>query len=375
MPEKQVALNLVECQEIARLLLPVAPYEYIAGGAGDTVTVNANRQAFERWVIVPRVLRGITSVDLSTTVAGQPVSLPVLFAPVAFQRLATDEGELAAAAAAKQAGTVYCLSTLATQSMEDVSRRAGPWWFQLYCYADREITRDLIHRAKAAGAGAILVTVDTPLLGRREADERNAFGLPLGLEMTNLLKYIQSRLPEDSSGSSLSTYVSQLWHSSLTWDDIEWIIAEAGIPVGVKGVLAPEDGRLAVEHGASIVVVSNHGGRQLDHSIATLDALPGVAEAVAGKAEVLLDGGVRRGTDVIKAIALGAKAVLIGRPYVWGLAMDGQAGASRVIEMLRAELLLDMHLCGCGSVGDIGQDLLFPAGTTSAPSLGGIALP
>jgi len=356
---------VTEYEELARSLLPPMYFDYIAGGAADGATLQANRRAFERWVIVPRVLRGIEAVDLSTTVQGQVVSMPFLLAPVGFQRLVSDRGELASAAAAKQAGTIFTLSTASTVTMEDVAEEAGRWWFQLYCYTDRAITRDLIQRAEAAGAGALLVTVDTPVLGRREADERNGFSLPEGLGLANLMESVHRQMPKDTSGSDLAAYVTGMWNHALSWDDFDWIRAQTKLPVGVKGVLAPEDARIAVEHGASMVVVSNHGGRQLDHSIATLDALPGVVEAVGGRCEVLLDGGIRRGTNAIKALALGAKAVMIGRPYLWGLAHDGEDGVLRVLELLRAELQLDLHLCGCSRLSEIKADLLAAAAIPS----------
>lgn len=361
METSPAVLNLLECEEAARSLLPQMYYDYISGGAGDHVALRGNRAAYEKWRIVYRVLRGIASVDLTTRVVNHDLSMPVLMSPVAFQRLASDEGEVASAAAAKSAGTIFTLSTLSTRTIEDVGEAAGMWWFQLYYYAEREISSDLIQRAKAAGASAILVTVDTPLLGRREADERNNFALPRGVELVNLLESARRTVASSESGSQLASYVGGMWHPSLSWSDIEWVASQTKLPVGIKGVVAPEDARLAIDHGVKIVVVSNHGGRQLDHAIASLDALPDIAEAAEGKLEILLDGGVRRGTDVIKALALGAKAVMIGRPYVYGLAMDGQAGVERVLEMLKVELRLDMLLSGCEKVSDIRRELVVAA--------------
>jgi 4-hydroxymandelate oxidase len=352
------ALNLIEYEALARALLPLMHFEYIAGGSDDEVTVAANRKAFDGWVIVPRVLRGVRSVDLGTTVLGQAVSMPVLMSPVAFQRLAHDRGEAASAAAAAEAGTIFCLSTLSTVTMEEVGRASGAWWFQLYCYSDRGVTRDLIQRAEAAGAGAILVTVDTPLLGRREADERNKFALPQGVGPVNLMDSVYREMPKDAAGSGLQAYITGLWDATLSWDDFDWIQSQTKLPVGVKGVLAAEDAAIACEHGASLIVVSNHGGRQPDHSIPTMDALPAIVDTVAGRCEILLDGGVRRGTDVVKALALGARGVMIGRPYVWGLAHGGQAGALHVLELLRAELELDMTLCGCTDLSQVSRELI-----------------
>lgn len=356
--ENQTAVNLVEYQELARSRLPAMSYDYLAGGAGDEIALCGNRRAFERWALVPRILTGAQDVDLSLSVLGRRVSMPVLLSPVAYHRLAHDEGEVATARAAHEAGTIMTLSTLSTRSIEDVGQATQDWWLQLYCFADRSITLDLVRRAEAAGASAIVVTVDTPMLGRREADERNRFTLPDGLAMVNVMASIKATLPAITDGSGLAAFASAMLHSSLTWDDMEWIASQTKLPVGVKGVLAAEDGRLAVDHGMRVVVVSNHGGRQLDHSIATLDALPGIAEAVDGGCEVLLDGGIRRGTDVIKALALGARAVMIGRPYIWGLACDGQRGVKRVLELLRAELKLDLLLCGCSRPSDVTRDLI-----------------
>lgn len=359
--EPLTPLNLLEYQEIARRLLPPMHYDYIAGASGDQVTLRANREAFDRWRMVPRVLRGIKSVDLSTRVMGMDVSMPVLLSPVGFQRLAHDDGEVASAAAAKAAATIFTLSTLSTCTMEDVAAEAGTWWFQLYCYSDRAITRDLIQRAEAAGASAIVVTVDSPLLGRREADERNQFSLPEGLELANLLRSVYRQMPKDAGGSGLAAYIASLWDPALSWDEIDWVASATKLPMGIKGILASEDAALAVEHGARLVVVSNHGGRQLDHSIATLDALPTVMEVVDSRCQVVLDGGIRRGTDVLKALALGATAVMIGRPYVWGLATAGREGAARVLGMLREELRLDMLLAGCASPADVDRSLLVRA--------------
>ena len=358
MTTDQTAVNLVEFEALARTILPTMSFDYIVGGAGDEASLSANRRAFDRWAMVPRVLTGVRDVDLSTVILGQPVSMPVLLSPVAYQRLAHEEGEIASAEAARDAGTIYSLSTLSTRSIEDVGQATDAWWFQLYCFTDRAITLDLIQRAESAGAKAIMVTVDTPLLGRREADERNRFSLPEGISMVNVMQSIKATLPNTEHGSGLAAFASSMLHSSLTWADIEWIASQTKVPVGVKGVLAAKDGRLAVEHGMKLVVVSNHGGRQLDHSIATLDALPRVTEAVDHACPVLLDGGVRRGTDVLKALALGADAVMIGRPYVWGLTCDGRAGVTRVIELLRAELKLDMLLSGCGTIADVKRELI-----------------
>lgn len=355
------ALNLSEYEELARSVLPAMHYDYIAGGADDLVTIHGNRRAFERWVMVPRVLRGVKRVDLSISLLGREVSMPVLMCPVAFQRLAHPLGEAASATAAAKAGTIFTLSTLSTVTMEEVGEASSIWWFQLYCYKDLAVTKDLIERAEAAGAAAIVMTVDTPKIGRREGEGRYRFALPEGVELVNIKASAGRRLPTDVSGSGFAAYVSDLWEPAISWDHFEWVRAQTNLPLGVKGILSPEDALLACDHGASFIVVSNHGGRQLDHAIPTLQALPPVVEVVDGRCPVLLDGGVRRGTDVLKALALGASAAMIGRPYVWGLAHDGQRGVEHVLELMRAELEMDMLLCGCATVNDIGFNLLSPA--------------
>jgi 4-hydroxymandelate oxidase len=339
-------LNLHEYETAARALLSPMVFDFVAGGTGDEVTLRACRAAFARWRLLPRVLRGLPPVTTATTVLGQEIASPVLIAPTSLHRLVHDDGELATARAARAAGTIYTMSTPATIPIEAVAPEAGPWWFQLYVFVDRGLTRDLVARAAAAGATALVVTVDMPVLGRREADERNRFALPPGLAMANL------RAPESApvaaSGSRLTSYASVL-EPALTWADLDWLAGLSPLPVVPKGILHPADAILAVDHGAQALIVSNHGGRQLDGAIAALDALPAIVAAVAGQAEVLLDGGVRRGTDVLTALALGARAVLIGRPIHWGLAVGGEAGVRHVLELLQTELARDLLLCGLAS--------------------------
>jgi 4-hydroxymandelate oxidase len=351
-------LNLLEYEDAARALIPRIAFDYIAGGSGDEITLRANRDAFARRFLIPRVLRGITTPEPRTTVLGQEVALPVLLAPVGFHRLAHPEGEIAGARAARAAGTIFVASTASTIPLEEVAPHAGAWWFQLYVFRDREISRHLVERAEAAGASALVVTVDTPVLGRREADERNRFALPVGVGWANFADTTYAFMREVPEGSSLSAHISSSFEYTLGWEDLDWLASITSLPVIPKGILHPEDARLAVEHGARAMVVSNHGGRQLDGCVATLDALPAIAEAVDGRAEILLDGGVRRGTDVLKALALGARATLIGRPYIWGLAVDGEAGVRRVLDLLSAEMMRDLTLCGCASVAQVNGSLL-----------------
>jgi 4-hydroxymandelate oxidase len=254
------------------------------------------------------------------------------------------------------------MSTAANVALEEVAPEAGPWWFQLYFYRDREINRDLVARAVAAGASALVVTVDVPVLGRREADERNRFTLPAGLTMASVRVPEYRELPVEAGGSGLTSFVAgAAWEPALSWSDLEWLAALSPLPVVPKGILHPADAARAFDHGARAVIVSNHGGRQLDSAVAALDALPAVVAAVAGRGEVLVDGGVRRGTDVLKALALGARAVLIGRPILWGLAVAGEAGATRVLELLRAEIERDLMLCGCAGPAEVDRSLVVPA--------------
>jgi isopentenyl diphosphate isomerase/L-lactate dehydrogenase-like FMN-dependent dehydrogenase len=294
-----------------------------------------NVAAFQRLRLRPRMLVDVGSISTATTVLGTEVSLPVLIAPLAMQRLAHDEGELATARAAAAAGTVMCLSSAATARPADVAAASGnaSRWYQVYVFADRRITIDLVEEACAHDYSALVLTVDVPYLGRRERDIRVDFKVPEGITPTG-----------DLFGGGFDT--------RLSWRDLEWL-ASYGRPIVVKGLLTAEDARLACEHGAAAVVVSNHGGRQLDGVPASIDVLEEVVEAVDGRAEVYLDGGVRRGTDVLKALGLGARAVLIGRAMLWALAVDGEAGVSHVLELLRAEIELGLALLGCRSPGEV----------------------
>lgn len=366
-------INLADYRKAAREALSPLAYDYYASGAHDEVTLRENRAAYRRIPLRYRVLRDVSARDLRTSVLGCDLAFPVLVAPTAFHRLAHPDGELATVRAAGAVGTGMILSTLSTTAMEDVlDRAAGPVWFQLYVYRDRGVTEALVRRAEAAGCGAIVLTVDSPLLGTRERDVRNRFRLPEGMVAENLLPAGVETVPGVEEDSGLAAYVDRLFDPSLDWDDLAWLVERTELPVLVKGIVHPEDGRLAVEHGAAGVVVSNHGGRQLDTAPATVDALSGVVEAVDGRIPVLVDGGVRRGTDVVKALALGAEAVCVGRPVLWGLAVDGEAGAARVLRILADEVDLAMGLCGCRTVAEIrsaGRDLV------GRPGDGGLSSP
>jgi 4-hydroxymandelate oxidase len=295
---------------------------------------------------------------MSTTVLGYRVSMPILVAPTAFHKLACEEGELATARAAKAAGTLFILSSLSNTAMESVfAHAASPRWFQLYIYKNREITLELVKRAEAAGAEAIVLTVDAPGLGTRERDTRNNFRLPDGLTVENLAPLGKGKFPE-VKGSGLAAYVRANFKQDLGFDDLDWLCGSTRLPVVVKGVIRGDDARRAAEHGAKAVVVSNHGGRQLDTAPATSEALPYVVDAAGDLCEIYVDGGIRRGSDVLKAIALGACAVLVGRAILWGLCVAGEQGVVQVLEILRRELDEAMLLCGSTKLSEIDGSLL-----------------
>ena len=328
-------VNVWDYEELAAAKLDANAHAYFVGGAGDEVTLRDNLAAFERRKLRPRVLVDVRNVSTATTVLGTEVALPILIAPLALQRMAHPDGEIATARAAAAAGTIMCLSTASTTRPADVAAvaRDAARWFQVYVFQDRSETEALIDEAVDNGFSALVLTADVPYLGRRERDIRIDFQIPEHLTIAG-----------DIFGGSFD--------AALSWRDLEWL-AGYKLPVVVKGILTAEDARLACEHGAAAVVVSNHGGRQLDGVPATLDALEEVVDAVGGRAEVLLDGGVRRGTDALKALALGAQAVLIGRAMVWGLAARGEEGVADVLRLLRDEVELGLALLGCASPADV----------------------
>lgn len=351
-------LNLREYEQFARVLLPKMVHDYYAGGAADEITVRENEKAWTRIRLRPRVLVDVSACDLSTSNLGQPVSMPLMIAPAALNALAHPEGELAVARAAAAAGIVQVVSTLSSYRLEDVAAASdGKRWFQLYCYRDRAITQELVERAEAAGFAALCLTVDAPVPGDRERDAHDHFKVPANIRVANLAHLV----PDASDGSALLKYVSEQFDPSLTWEAVDWLRGITRLPIVLKGILTPQDAKVAVEHGAAGIGVSNHGGRQLDTVLTTCEALPQIVEAVAGKAEVFVDGGIRRGTDLLKAIALGARAVMIGRPYLWGLTVDGEAGVRRVLKLLHDDLRVSMALAGCQKISDISGALVSPA--------------
>ncbi len=354
------AVNLHDLEAWARERLTTNALEYYASGAGDELTARENRAAFARLKLRPRVLRDVSHVRTDTSVLGLPLALPVAAAPSAFHGLAHPEAERATARALAGAGSVMTLSTFSNTPIEDVAREAaGRLWFQLYLYKDREVSRGLIERAEAAGARALVLTVDTPFVGRREANERHRFFLPEHLQVPNAGSREVLAALESESGSQLVRYFQGLVDPSLNWRDLEWLRSVTRLPIVLKGVMTAEDATLAVEAGVEGVWVSNHGGRQLDTAVSSIEALPEVAQAVAGRAEVYLDGGVTRGTDVLKAVALGARAVFLGRPILYGLACGGEAGVRLTLDLLGNELRLAMALAGKASLEELGPDLIW----------------
>jgi isopentenyl diphosphate isomerase/L-lactate dehydrogenase-like FMN-dependent dehydrogenase len=338
-------LNVWDYEAAAAERLAPGAHGYYAGGAGDELTLRDNVDAFRRRRLRPRVLVDVETCTTATTVLGHEVSMPLLVAPVAFQRVAHPDGEVGMARAAKAAGTVMCMSTMATSTPEEIAATEAQRWFQLYVFRDEGVTRELVGRVVDAGFTALLLTVDTPFLGRRERDLRTGFVIPAEFPVASL-----------GQGGLTPAETFALVSASVSWRDIERLTSLSGLPVVVKGVLTEEDAKLACEHGASGIVVSNHGGRQLDGVSATIDALEEVVTAVDGRVEVLVDGGIRRGTDVVKALALGARAVLAGRAPLWGLTVDGEAGARAVLELLQEEILAALQLVGCTSPAEVTRD-------------------
>jgi len=337
-------LSIADYERLAEERLEPGPWAYLAGGSGDEWTLRENRAAFSRWTFRPRVLRDVSRISTATTVLGKPIELPVVVAPVAYQQLYHPEGECATARGAAAAGSGLGVSTFSTRTHEEIAAVAPGLltWHQLYVFRDRGFAREHLAGAAAAGCSAVVLTVDTARLAQRERDLRIGFEIPADIPLP------YARAAMGASAQNPAEHF-KLLDDSLSWTDVEWIASEGKLPVILKGITTAEDAELAVQHGAAAIVVSNHGGRQLDGAPATLDALPEVVEAVAGRAEVYLDGGIRRGTDVAKALALGARAVLVGRAPIFGLAAAGEDGVRHVLELLREELTLALCLLGCTS--------------------------
>jgi 4-hydroxymandelate oxidase len=341
-----VLLNVHDYEQLARTRMSAAAWDYYQGGSDDEMTLQANRNIYQSIRLRPKTLVDVSNCDTATTLLGIPVQTPIMVAPTSVHRLAHPDGELATARAAGKAGALMVVSTVSSYSLEAIAEAAtGPLWFQIYIYRDLAITEKLLQRAEAAGYRAIVLTVDAPRLGRRERDLRNHFRLPSHIQLAN--------------------FVDGLWQGGLggerapiTWETLRWLQSATSLPIILKGILTAEDALLAIEHGAAAIIVSNHGGRQLDGAITSIEALPEIVEAVDGRCEIYIDGGIRRGTDILKALALGARAVLIGRPVLWGLAANGSEGVYDVLRLLREELELDMALVGRRTLADINSSLI-----------------
>ncbi len=342
-------INLFEYEALAQQRMTPVTWDYFQGGSDDEVTLRNNRSAFERIRLRPRMLIDVSDVQMQTNVVGVPVNMPILVAPMSAHMLVHPEGELATARGTGQAGTILTVSTFSTYTIEDIAAAAtGPLWLQLYLTRTMEATGSLVKRAEDAGYRAIVLTVDTPRTSRRERDVRNNFVIAKAARSANFV---------EASGSDPVT-IQQSRHITGTWETLDWLRSLTKLPILLKGILTAEDALLAIEHDIQGIIVSNHGGRQLDGAIESIVALPEVVEAVAGRCEVYMDGGIRRGTDVLKALALGARAVMVGRPVIWGLAANGHEGVSSVLELLRAELEMAMMLAGQPALASIDRSLV-----------------
>jgi L-lactate dehydrogenase (cytochrome) len=372
--------NIEDLRRRAGRRLPRFLFDFVEGGADDEVTMRANRQAFGDYTFRARTLVDVSARDLSTTLLGQRLALPVILGPVGLAGLLAPKGEVLAAQAAARKETIFVLSTMSVCTIEEVAAAApAPRWFQLYIWKDREITRSLVERARAAGYSALCLTVDVPDMGNRERDVRNGFVVPPRPTLGNVLDLLlhlgwvlrMTRSPRATFGNFVETkslarrdavsvagFTSRQFDQSVTWADLEWLRGLWAGPMVLKGITNAEDARRAVEHGVQAIVVSNHGGRQLDGLPTALDVLPEIVDAVGGRAEIILDGGVRRGSDVVKARALGARACMIGRPFLYGLAVDGQSGVELVLELFRKEIDNTLTLLGCPRLDQLDASYL-----------------
>lgn len=350
----------------AREKLRKEAFDYIARGAGEEATMKANREAFNKWKIRPRVLQDVSKRDFSISLLGQKVQSPVLLAPIGVQRIAHPEGELASARVAAAMGIPFIVSSVSSYSMEEIAQQMGdqPRWFQLYCSLEESVTESLVKRADASGYSAIVITVDTPILGVRETDRVNAYS-PLS-EGNGSGNYITDpafcklldKSPFDDREAAYLKQIEIIDRPSLNWEELRKIRSYSSLPILLKGILHPADAQLALDYGVDGIIVSNHGGRQLDHCIASLDALKEVSDVIKGRIPILLDSGIRRGTDILKALALGADAVLLGRPYIYGLATGGEEGVEQVIAELLHELDVSMALAGARTISELDGSIL-----------------
>ncbi|MEX2524328.1 MAG: alpha-hydroxy acid oxidase [Gammaproteobacteria bacterium] len=377
--------SIADLRKLAKKRLPRMAFDYMDGGSDDEVTLYRNSAGFGAWELLPRTLVDVSEIDTRTRVMGQAVDWPVILAPTGLNRLFHHRGELDVAPVAAESGTIYSLSSMSSYDIETVGRATtGPKWFQIYVWKDRSLVREFIQRCRDSGYHALCLTVDLAAFGKRERDLHNGMTMPPKLTFSTMadiamhpywwwhvlttpsmtLANVVGKSGEQNDATSLTAYFHEQMDSSVTWEDMTWMIEEWGGPFAIKGVTCAEDAVKAVETGATGIIVSNHGGRQLDHSPAPIDVLPEIVAAVEGRADVMLDGGVRRGTDVVKALALGASACMIGRPYLYGLGSGGRAGVDRALTILRDEFLLAMKLVGCRSVGELTPDYLRYRGNT-----------
>ena len=377
MSSLEKVFNIEDLRRIAEKKLPKPLFNYIDGGADDETNVRGNTRAFDAVRLVPEYLVDMAKIDTTTKVLGREISMPLFLAPTGMTRLFHPDGETAVSKAAAAAGTYYSLSTVGATSIEDVAAACdGPKCFQIYVMKDRSLTREFIQRCKDAKYDALTLTVDIPVAGNRERELRYGFSMPPKLNLAGIIGFaarpgwvyralthpkailanVAHKIPEGSSQStSLIEYIASQFDPSVTWDDLEWMIAEWGGPFAIKGILSPADARRAVDRGVTAIMVSNHGGRQLDGALSAFDALGPIIDEVGGECEVICDGGIRRGTHVLKALARGASACSMGRPYLYGLAAAGQPGVAKAIELLRAEIVRGMGLIGCRNIGEIGR--------------------
>ncbi|MBL4894951.1 MAG: alpha-hydroxy-acid oxidizing protein [Emcibacter sp.] len=380
MSQIESCFNLEDFRQRAKKYLPRMVFDYMDGGADDEVTLQRNRDSFPKFQLMPRALRNVENIDLSTTVLGQKVDLPVLISPTGQTRMFHHTGEGAVARAAAKAGTIYSLSSVSSTSIEDTAKITdSAKWFQIYVWRDREVVREFMARCRESGYHALCLTVDLPVHGNRERDLHSGLNFPLSLtakmvadvlrhprwlynyitnpniEIANMVGSTHAHIANESN---LLGYIAKQFDPSVDWDDVAWMINEWNGPFLIKGIVNPEDAKRAVDVGADGIIISNHGGRQLDYMPPTIEVLQDIVQAVSGRAEILLDGGVRRGTDVIKALALGATAVMIGRPYLYALAAGGEAGVDRMFELLREEISRDMALLGCTKISDLTPEFI-----------------
>ena len=369
-------VNVDDLRRRARRRLPRALFDYIDGGAEDERTLRANQADFARYTFRPRVLVDVSHRDQSTTVLGQPIASPLILAPTGFTGVFWPRAEVVGARAAARKGVIFTLSTMSICSMEEVAAAStGPRWFQLYVWRDRGIVRSLVERAWAAGYRALVITVDTPVLGRRERDVRSGLVLPPRVTVRNVLdtarrfSWLRGLLinPRPTFGNfvdvpgvkhdavSLASFTTEQFSPSVSWADLDWYRSIWSGPIAIKGVMSAEDARIAIEHGVEAIVVSNHGGRQLDSVPSAIEVLPEIVDAVDGRAEVILDGGIRRGADVVKAIALGARACMIGKAYNYGVAAAGQRGVELLVDILRQEIDRTLALIGRPTLADLDR--------------------